>query len=211
MIKRLFDIIFAVLGLVVTSPVFLLVALWIWLEGDGPVFFRQQRIGRFGRPFDLIKFRTMVPDDGSGGDIGVTMSGHPRVKRLSGRLLRKTKLDELPQLWNVLRGEMSLVGPRPELERYVRLYPERDRDEVLSVRPGLTDWAALQFSDEEAMLEGRDDPEAFYVERILPAKVSLYRKYVRRQSFWYDIGLIALTVLALLLPPIRERLRYTAL
>lgn len=211
MAKRLFDIVFAVLGLIVTSPVFLLVGLWIWLEGDGPVFFCQQRIGRFGWPFDLIKFRTMVPDDSRGGDIGVTMSGHPRVTRLSGRLLRKTKLDELPQLWNVLRGEMSFVGPRPELERYVRFYPAHDRDEVLSVRPGLTDWAALQFSDEGAMLEGRDDPEAFYVERILPAKVSLYREYVRRQSFWYDIGLIVLTVLALLLPPVRERLRYTEL
>lgn len=208
MVKRGFDIVFSALGLLAVSPLLLLLGAWILLEGDGPVFFRQKRIGRYGRPFDLIKFRTMVPDDGRGGEIGVTMSGHPRVKRASGRFLRKTKLDELPQLWNVLRGDMSFVGPRPELERYTRLYPAGDREEVLSVRPGITDWAALRFSHEEEMMADCQDPEAFYVERILPAKVALYRAYVRNRSFWYDLGLILLTVFALLLPPVRERLRY---
>jgi len=210
MAKRAFDIVFSALGLVVAAPLLLLIGLWLRLEGDGPVFFRQERIGRSGRPFELVKFRTMVPEDGISDEIGVTMSGHPRVKRATGRFLRKTKLDELPQLLNVLWGDMSFVGPRPELARYVRFYPEQYREEVLSVRPGITDWAALRFSNEEAMLEGREDPEEFYVERILPTKVELYRDYLRNRSLWYDLGLILLTVMALLLPPIRKRLQFSA-
>lgn len=209
MAKRLFDIVFSAMGLVITSPFFLLIAIWIKLEGDGPVFFRQQRVGLGGKSFALVKFRTMVPEAPGEGDIGVTMSGHPRVRRASGKFLRKTKLDELPQLMNVLRGDMSFVGPRPELEKYVEHYPEEDKRTVLSVRPGITDWAAIKFADEEAMMAGRQDPEQFYINSIMPEKVALYRQYVENRSFFYDVGLICLTVTTLLIPGLRKRFRYT--
>jgi len=207
--KRLFDITFALFGLLVSSPLFVVIVCWIGLERDGPVIFRQWRVGRYGEPFELFKFRTMVQEEPGENDVGVTMSGHPRIKRTSGRFLRKTKLDELPQLVNVLRGEMSFVGPRPEIERYVRHYSVEDRQQVLSVRPGITDMAAIRFSREEAMMAGQENAEQFYVESILPAKIALYREYVRKNSFLYDFALILLTVLVLLLPPLRRRLTYT--
>jgi lipopolysaccharide/colanic/teichoic acid biosynthesis glycosyltransferase len=208
MMKRLFDILFSLFGLLISSPLFAIVGAWIWLEKDGPIIFKQRRVGQHGKVFGLLKFRTMVPEKPGDRDIGVTMSGHPRVKRASGKFLRKTKLDELPQLINVLRGDMSFVGPRPEIERYVQHYSDDDRAQVLSVRPGITDLTAIKFSNEEAMMAGQANPEEFYVQKILPAKVSMYRDYVRNHSFLKDIGLILLTVLVLLVPALRRKMTY---
>lgn len=209
MIKRLFDVVSSAIGLLLSAPLLALICLWIWIEGNGPIFFCQRRIGLNEKPFSLIKFRTMVPETETSQDLGITVAGNSRVKRLSGHFLRKTKFDELPQLVNVLKGDMSIVGPRPEVERYVQLYPQEAKCRVLSVRPGLTDLAALRFSDEASVLAGQDDPEAFYIDQILPAKLQLYDEYIRRQAFWYDIGLILLTVCAILLPSLRRRLHRT--
>lgn len=207
MSKRLFDVVGAALGLLLCLPLLLIIGLWLWWEGGGPVLFRQTRVGRGGVLFRLAKFRTMVPPTHGDKDIGITMIGHPRLRRASGRFLRKTKLDELPQLWNVLRGDMSLVGPRPELEKYVALYSQAEREEVLSVRPGMTDRASLQFSDEQSLLGAGEDPEEIYARHILPAKIALYRDYVRNHTIWIDIGLILRTVAALCVPRLRDRWR----
>lgn len=190
--KRLFDIAVSFSGLLLCAPLFLFVSLWIRLDSDGPVFFRQERVGLNGRLFSIHKFRTMVVNAEARGP-QVTVGQDARITR-SGHFLRKSKLDELPQLIDVLAGDMSLVGPRPEVPKYVAHYPVEVRDLVLSVRPGITDSASIEFSNENAMLEGADDPEREYIQKILPIKLEYCRKYVEQHSLWLDIQLIGRTV-----------------
>ncbi len=188
--KRLFDFSAALLGLILLSPLLIAAAIAVRLDSPGPSFFRQERVGRGGPPFRILKFRTMT-EGGSGPQI--TVGADRRITRV-GAFLRRTKLDELPQLLNVVRGDMSLVGPRPEVPRYVACYSERDRRIVLSVRPGITDLASIRFHDESAVLAREADPERAYVEKILPRKLRLYRHYVRRQSLGYDLAIILKTL-----------------
>ncbi len=197
MLKRVFDIVCSLLGLLLCLPLFALLALLIKLESPGPVLFLQVRIGRNLKPFKMLKFRTMVRDAPGKGP-AITVAGDGRITRL-GRLLRRTKLDELPQLVNVLLGQMSLVGPRPEVRRYVSKYRQAFR-EVLRVRPGITDPASLAYADEEAVLAAQPDPEHYYVHVLLPEKLRLARQYVRRASLGYDLQLIALTLVRVLYP-----------
>jgi len=191
--KRLFDIMASALGLLLLMPLLLLAALWIKLDSPGPVLFRQTRVGRHGVPFTIHKFRSMRVEPGS----AITVGEDPRITR-SGRFLRASKLDELPQLWDVLRGAMSLVGPRPELPRYVALYPADLREQVLSVRPGITDPASLAFSHEAELLAATSDPEREYREVVLPAKLRLSADYAARASLGSDLRLIARTLLRVL-------------
>jgi len=195
MSKRLFDVLAAACGLLLLAPVLLAIALWIRLDSPGPALFRQQRVGRHGQLFDIYKFRTMAdrPDDGR----QLTVGRDPRITR-AGRFLRRTKLDELPQLLNVLEGTMSLVGPRPEVPRYVDRYPPAVRQTVLSVAPGITDLAAILFKDENDVLGRAPDPERAYVETILPVKLEYYQRYVREQSFWLDLRILFRTLAAIL-------------
>jgi lipopolysaccharide/colanic/teichoic acid biosynthesis glycosyltransferase len=192
--KRLFDLIVAGGGLLVLAPLLLLVALLIKLDSRGPVFFRQERIGRGFRPFRICKFRTMVHDAPRLGG-AITFGSDPRITRL-GRLLRLAKIDELPQLLNVVRGEMSLVGPRPEVRRYVELFRE-DYAEILTVRPGITDLASLKYRHEAELLGRFADPEAAYVGQVLPEKIKLAKEYVRRSCLWLDLSLVLKTLLQL--------------
>jgi lipopolysaccharide/colanic/teichoic acid biosynthesis glycosyltransferase len=202
MIKRLVDVVASATGLLLLSPFLLLTALLIRLTSPGPALFRQQRIGRRFQPFLIYKFRTMVQDAPAKGP-ALTVGADPRITRI-GRFLRKAKLDELPQLLNVFKGEMSLVGPRPEVPRYVELYHD-DYAEILAVRPGITDIASLQFRNESELLAAAEDPEQEYCQRILPIKIRLAKEYLRRSSLLFDIQLIARTVWALILDPNRSR------
>jgi lipopolysaccharide/colanic/teichoic acid biosynthesis glycosyltransferase len=192
--KRLFDVLAAGAGLLLLAPLLLAVALWVKLDSQGPVLFRQVRVGRHGVPFEIYKFRTMAhcPDGGR----QLTVGQDPRVTR-AGRFLRHYKLDELPQLLNVLEGTMSLVGPRPEVPRYVECYPPGVRNTVLSVRPGVTDLAAILYKDESAILGQAGDPERAYVDTILPVKLEYYQRYVRERSFWLDLRIIFRTLAAI--------------
>lgn len=192
MAKRLVDIVFSSLSLALLSPLFFVVALLVELDSPGPVFFRGVRIGRFGRPFRIYKFRTMVADADKVGPLS-TATGDPRVTRV-GRIVRRFNLDELPQFINVLRGEMSIVGPRPEVPEVVALYPEEERRLVLSVRPGITDWATVWIRDEGERLRGSPDPHQKYLEEIWPEKRRLQLKYIREQSFVTDTRIMLLTL-----------------
>ena len=185
--KRLFDIIASGLGLLVLSPLFLIIAIWIKLDSKGPVFYRQVRVGWHNKDFRIFKFRSMRV----GSDKGslVTIGGRdPRVTR-SGYWIRKFKLDELPQLINVFIGDMSLVGPRPEVRHYVD-YWTPEQMHVLDVRPGITDPASIKFRNENELMEKAEDPEKYYIEVIMQEKLKLYLEYVNHNSFWGDIGLI---------------------
>src|SRR5215467_1487786 len=189
--KRSFDLVVSLLALIALSPVFAITALLIKIDSKGPVFFRQERIGKGLRTFFIWKFRTMVTDAPfKGGQL--TVGEDPRITRI-GRVLRRTKIDELPQLINVLRGEMSLVGPRPEVPRYVALY-RSDYEQILRVPPGITDLASLKYRDETSVLMLASDPEHEYVTRVLPDKIELAKQYVRQSSFVFDMSLIAKTV-----------------
>lgn len=192
--KRLLDLLLAALGLLLTSPVQALIALAVRLDSRGPVLFRQVRVGRAGQPFEILKFRTMTA-----GAVGaaITTKGDARVTRV-GRVLRSTKLDELPQLWNVLVGEMSLVGPRPEVPQYVALWPSHLRDKILSVRPGITDPASIEFRDEGALLATQVDPERYYREVLLPLKAQTYAEYVDSASLRGDLVILGQTIRAIL-------------
>ena len=196
MFKRLFDVLGAGFGLVLLAPLLLGIALWIKLDSRGPVFFRQQRVGRFGVPFHIHKFRSMCEDAPLAGP-QITVGADPRITR-AGLFLRRTKLDELPQLFDVLAGSMSLVGPRPEVPRYVAMYPPAVRDKVLSVRPGITDPASIEYRDESALLARAADPERVYVEQIMPAKLRYAAEYVDNMSLANDLRLIGATLKALL-------------
>ncbi|MDQ1813151.1 sugar transferase [Massilia sp. CCM 9210] len=193
MSKRLFDIVAALAGLVVLAPLFAVIAICIRLDSPGPAWFRQQRVGRFGVPFDIIKFRTMRVD-GHGPQL--TVGADARITRI-GKFLRRYKIDELPQLINVVLGSMSLVGPRPEVPRYVACYPAEVRAVVLSVKPGITDWASICYKDENAILGRSADPERAYLDVILPAKLDYNVRYVRERGFWTDLRIIFSTLAAL--------------
>lgn len=185
--KRLFDIVASGLGLLVLSPILIIVAIWIKLDSKGPVFYRQVRVGRYNKDFRIFKFRSMRV----GSDKGslVTIGGRdPRVTR-SGYFIRKFKIDELPQLINVFIGDMSLVGPRPEVRHYVD-YWTPEQMHALDVRPGITDPASIRFRNENELLEKAEDPEKYYIEVIMQEKLKLYLEYVDNASFWYDIKLI---------------------
>lgn len=195
MSKRLFDLIVASVALCVLAPLLLLLALVVRLDTPGPALFRQVRVGRYGVPFEIFKFRTMTVAPPGAAGLLISVAGDSRITR-SGSWLRAAKLDELPQLLNVVRGEMSLVGPRPEVPRYVAHYPDSVRDEVLSVRPGITDEASIRFSRENDMLAGATDPERVYVEEILPIKLAIYREYIQTRSFCGDFRIIIRTLLA---------------
>ena len=181
----------ALVALLILSPFFLGLALWIKLDSSGLVFYRQQRIGLKGIPFFLLKFRTMRPASDREGLLTVG-SQDSRITR-AGYWLRKYKIDELPQLWNVLKGEMSIVGPRPEVEKYVRLYTPEQRL-VLNVKPGLTDLASLQCFDESALLARSPEAEQTYIAEIMPAKLALNRRYIDQMSFRTDLGIIFRTI-----------------
>jgi lipopolysaccharide/colanic/teichoic acid biosynthesis glycosyltransferase len=192
MVKRLFDLSAALVGVVILAPLFAVIAVLILLDTGRPVLFRQHRVGRHFVPFRVLKFRTMVVNARALGR-PITAGDDPRITRV-GRWLRRTKLDELPQLWNVIRGEMSLVGPRPELFEYVEMF-HRDYEEILKVRPGITDYASLLYRDESELLAKADDPEREYTGRVLPDKLRLSADYLRRSSFFSDLKLIVRTVI----------------
>jgi len=189
MAKRLFDIIAAALGLVALSPLLLIAALAVKLSSPGPAFFRQERIGRNGVPFDILKFRTML--DGNGP--AITLGDDPRITPV-GALLRRSKIDELPQLFNVLKGDMSIVGPRPEVPRYVAKWPEDLCRHILSVRPGITDPASIRFRNESEILSRYPDPEAAYETVVMPEKLRLYADYVSTATLMGDLRLILRTL-----------------
>jgi lipopolysaccharide/colanic/teichoic acid biosynthesis glycosyltransferase len=191
MAKRFFDIMVSAVGLLFLSLIFFFIAWRIRQEDGGPVFYRGERAGLHGKPFRIFKFRTMVVDAEKLG-ASSTSDDDERITRI-GKFLRKYKLDELPQLINVLVGDMSLVGPRPEVKKFTDMYTKEEMA-ILSVRPGITDWASIWNPDEGAILAGSIDPDRDYLEKIRPKKIRLQSKYVREQSFWTDIKIIFLTL-----------------
>jgi lipopolysaccharide/colanic/teichoic acid biosynthesis glycosyltransferase len=194
-LKRLLDIIAALLGLLLLSPLFAAIALAVKCGSSGPVFFRHERMGKGFRAIGVLKFRTMVPNAANiGGPI--TFGNDPRVTPI-GTLLRKSKLDELPQLLNVLKGDMSLVGPRPEVSRYVEMF-RSDYETILQVRPGVTDLASIKYRHEESVLGSAADPEQEYIRVVLPEKIRLAKEYVARHSLWLDLKTIVGTAACLL-------------
>lgn len=202
-IKRAVDVLAAALGLLLLAPLLALIALAIKLDTRGPVFFRQERVGRHGERFRMFKFRTMGVDAEAQG-LQITVAGDARITRV-GRFLRRHKLDELPQLVDVLRGTMSLVGPRPEVPRYVQRYPEHLRERVLSVRPGVTDIASLRFGREAELLAKAPNPERHYVEVILPEKLRVAADYLDNATLASDLRLVGLTLRTVFVPPLPLR------
>lgn len=193
--KRFFDIVVSLLGILVTSPILLVVSLLIKLTSKGPVFYKQERIGKGEKPFFILKFRTMVVNADQQG-LKITVDGDKRITGV-GEFLRKSKLDELPQLFNVLFGQMSLVGPRPEVKEYVDLYTEQQK-KVLSVRPGITDYASVCFRNENEILAQAEDPQKEYIEHIMPLKLRYNQKYIEEMGVFTDLKLIFLTVYVIL-------------
>jgi lipopolysaccharide/colanic/teichoic acid biosynthesis glycosyltransferase len=194
-LKQAFDRLVALGGLLLLAPLFFLVAFLIKLDSPGPVFFRQERIGKGFRPFLIYKFRTMVEDAPlKGGPI--TFGSDPRISRV-GRLLRRTKIDELPQLISVLRADMSFVGPRPEVRKYVELF-RPDYEEILQIAPGITDLASLKYRDEAALFGESENPEEEYLRHVLPDKIKLAKDYLHKSSFSFDLSLILKTLVRLL-------------
>lgn len=192
MLKRLFDITSCVCGLLLLWPVLLVVAIWIKKDSDGPVFFKQVRVGRYGENFSILKFRTMVVDAEAKG-LKVTVGEDPRITS-SGRFLRRSKLDELPQLINVVLGDMSVVGPRPEVPEYMNEYEKPVREKILSVRPGITDKASIEYTNEADILAAASDPRAAYINEVMPEKAKYYTEYVDNQSLSSDIAIILQTL-----------------
>jgi len=188
--KRVGDIVISLASLVILVPVLILISVLIRLTDNGPVFYKHRRIGLNFSPFMLYKFRTMTVGADRKGP-AITKSGDPRITPV-GRFLRRSKLDELPQLINVLRGEISLVGPRPEVETYVNLF-RKDYEQILSVRPGITDFAAIEYRDEEKILAGFEDTHEGYTSVVLPAKIGLYKKYIAQISFLTDMRIVLQT------------------
>jgi len=189
--KRSFDILSSLVVLIISSPILIIISILIVSTSKGGVFFRQNRVGKGGIDFGLFKFRTMKPNSESAGQI--TVGGRdPRITKV-GYYLRKFKLDELPQLLNILKGDMSVVGPRPEVRRYVDLYNEQQL-RVLSVRPGLTDYASIEYINENEILGKADDPDKAYIEEVMPAKLELNLKYIADQSFLLDLKLVFRTI-----------------
>lgn len=192
---RFFDFVLSLVGLVILAPVFIVLAVWIKIDSVGPVFYKQIRVGQNGKDFGLFKFRSMVVDADKKGLI--TVGGRdPRITR-SGYFIRKYKLDELPQLINVLVGDMSLVGPRPEVRKYVELYDD-EQNKVLSVKPGITDYASIEYMDENEILGKSTDPEKTYIEEIMPEKIKYNMKYIKNRSLIEYFKIIFLTVLKII-------------
>ncbi|RJO60412.1 sugar transferase [candidate division WS5 bacterium] len=192
MVKRIFDIFFSFIGLVILSPLFLLVSVFVKLDSKGPVFFRQERVGKDFKEFRIYKFRSMVNESGNEGT-KVTVRGDKRVTRF-GKLLRRYKIDELPQLINVLKGEMSFVGPRPEVRKYVEMF-RTEYKRLLSVRPGITDPASITYSNEESVLASSNNWEEGYLKQVLPEKIKLSLQYIeKRKSILDDLTLIVKTL-----------------
>lgn len=194
-IKRSFDIIASFCGLIILSPMLLIVSLAIKLDSKGPVFFKQKRVGKNNKIFEIYKFRTMVTDAEKLGK-QITVGNDSRITRV-GKFIRKFKLDEFPQLINVLKGEMSLVGPRPEVPRYVDLYDEY-QSQILFVQPGITDYASIEYRNENEVLGESENPEKTYIEEIMPTKIELNMKYIKNISLFEDIRLIVNTILVIL-------------
>ena len=190
--KRFFDFVASFFGLMLLTPIFVLAALWIKIDSRGPIFFRQERVGFQGVPFRIHKFRTMILDAEKIGK-QITVGADSRITAV-GNFLRKYKLDELPQLIDVLVGDMSLVGPRPEVPKYIDCYSDDEKHDVLSIKPGITDNASIEFRDENELLASSKDPEAAYISEVLPKKIALYRKYVRERSFFGDVAIIFKTI-----------------
>ena len=190
MLKRIFDIVSSLFGLIVLSPFMLIIAILIKIDSKGPVFFKQVRVTKNGREFKIFKYRTMKI--GSDKYSQITIGKDSRITKV-GDFLRKYKLDEIPQLINVLLGDMSLVGPRPEVPKYVALYTEEQR-EILKVRAGITDYASIEFSNENDILANETDPEKAYIEKIMPRKIELNKKYLSEISVMTDIKIILLTI-----------------
>lgn len=193
-IKRAFDILVSWFGLVVLFPFFIVIAIMIKIDSKGSVFFRQERIGRGGKPFRIFKFRTMITDAEAQG-LQLTVGADSRVTKV-GQFLRKTKIDELPQLLNVLIGQMSFVGPRPEVRRYVELYSEYQRN-ILRIRPGITEEASIVYRNENEVLANSSEPEQTYINEIMPEKIALNMNYMINMSLWYDLKLIFKTIMIL--------------
>lgn len=191
-IKRLFDLICALVGLIVLSPILVVIMLLIKFTSSGPIFFRQTRVGQYEELFQIHKFRTMVVNAEARG-LKITIGRDPRITPI-GHFLRKTKLDELPQLIDVVLGKMSLVGPRPEVPEYIQYYSDKMRVIIFSVRPGITDWASIKMIDENEILARASDPQQAYIQQILPEKLSYAARYVQTRSLKLDIYLILLTI-----------------
>ena len=191
MLKRIFDFILALIGMLFLLPLFLLISVFIKVDSSESIFYKQIRVGKNNKDFKLLKFRTMATGSDKKGLITVG-NNDSRITK-PGAFLRKYKLDELPQLINVLIGDMSLVGPRPEVRKYVSLYTEKQLN-VLSVKPGITDIASIKFSNENELLKGQDEPEKFYIETIMPEKLELNLEYINKMSFFYDLRLILMTI-----------------
>ena len=190
--KRFFDFVASFFGLMLLTPIFVLAALWIKIDSRGSIFFRQERVGFQGVPFRIHKFRTMILDAEKIGK-QITVGADSRITAV-GNFLRKYKLDELPQLIDVLVGDMSLVGPRPEVPKYIDCYSDDEKHDVLSIKPGITDNASIEFRDESELLASSKDPEATYINEVLPKKIALYRKYVKERSFFGDVVIIFKTI-----------------
>ena len=191
MLKRSFDIFFSFFGLIILSPIFLLIFVLVKTDSKGPVIYKQTRVGKDGKDFSVLKFRSMKQDSESKGLL--TVGGKdPRITK-TGYFIRKYKLDELPQIINVLKGEMSFVGPRPEVRKYVLLYDEVQK-KVLNVKPGITDVASIKYRNENELLEGSDDPESFYIKEIMPVKLKMNLEYINDRSFFKDIKVILNTL-----------------
>ena len=190
MLKRIFDIILSLFGLIILLPFMLIIAIFIKLDSKGPVFFKQLRVTKNGREFKIFKYRTMRV--GSDKYSQITVGKDDRITKI-GSFLRKYKLDEIPQLINVLIGDMSLVGPRPEVPKYVALYTDEQK-EILKVRAGITDYASIEFSDENDLLASEEDPEKAYIEKVMPKKIELNKKYISEISMLTDIKIILLTI-----------------
>jgi lipopolysaccharide/colanic/teichoic acid biosynthesis glycosyltransferase len=202
--KRTLDLLGATVGLILVTPLLALLAALIKADDGGPVFFRQERVGLRGRPFRMWKLRTMVPDAAAGASL-LTVGRDARVTKL-GAWLRRLKLDELPQLFNVLVGDMTLVGPRPEVPRYVATYTPAQR-RVLELVPGVTDEASIRYADEGAILAGAADPEQYYVDVIVPDKIRLNLQYAARATLWSDVGVILATMRRLVASPEERAVR----
>ncbi|HZW40009.1 MAG TPA: sugar transferase [Ignavibacteriaceae bacterium] len=192
--KRLIDFILSLLAIIVLIPIFFLISLFITLDDGFPVFYAQERMGRNWKRFKIFKFRTMVKDADKKG-LGITSEDDSRILK-SGKVLRKFKLDELPQLFNVLIGNMSLVGPRPELDYYVNMF-KKEYDIILTIKPGLTDYASIEYRDESVILDNSSNKEKTYVEKILPEKLALNKKYIEDYNFFTDIKILIYTIIAI--------------
>lgn len=193
-LKRVFDIFFSIFGLIFFSPIFFIIGILIKLDSPGEIFFRQTRVTKDEKEFKIYKFRTMKKD--TEGNKQITVGEDSRITKI-GNILRKTKLDELPQLINILRGEMSFVGPRPEVPKYVAYYTEEQR-KILKVRAGITDYASIYFSNENEILGKQENPEKYYIEKIMPYKIELNKKYIEKMNVFTDIKIIILTFLKII-------------